>query len=242
MPVYQFGFGNAVGNLDPETCQLTLARSLAGSISPTPAPTGNPPTFLDAGALINLTSSASMQPLQQGPSGTYDGSLGMLFSMVGVPPMGTLFLQPGTITADNGGGGADVASFMASLTLPDPAFSFDNIDQIASIVGSQGVTVQWSGGDPNGFVTITGTSNVAGSAPGSATLVASWSCSERISAGQFTVPPWITASMPIPQANAAGSSAGLSVSTYVANRVNIATLDLAMFASTVTIVRTVTLQ
>jgi hypothetical protein len=75
-----------------------------------------------------------------------------------------------------------------------------------------------------------------------ANLIAAWSCSERVSAGLFTVPPWVTATMPVPPSNAGGSGATLSVSTYVANRVDIPTLDLALVASTVTIARSVTLQ
>jgi hypothetical protein len=165
--------------------------------------------------------------------------LGQSFSIPGAPPSNTLFLEPGAIAADNGGGGVDVAAFMAGLSLPSPAFSFDNIDQISTITGSQGVTVRWSGGDPNGFVTILGTASIVGA---SANLIAAWSCSERVSAGLFTVPSWVTATMPVPPSNAGGSGATLSVSTYVANRVDIPTLDLALVASTVTIARSVTLQ
>ena len=59
-----------------------------------------------------------------------------------------------------------------------------------------------SGGDPNGFVTITDVSLISnGLTPGSVSLSAGFVCGERISAGQFTVPAWITSAMPIPGAD-----------------------------------------
>jgi uncharacterized protein (TIGR03437 family) len=242
IPVYQIGLGSTVGNGDPGTCVMTLIRAPSGTPNPPPTPAPLPPAnalTLDAGSVISLTGSKGAQQLKQGSDGSYSGSLGQSFSIPGAPPSNTLFLEPGAIAADNGGGGVDVPAFMAGLSLPSPAFSFDNIDQISTITGSQGVTVRWSGGDPNGFVTILGTASIVGA---SANLIAAWSCSERVSAGLFTVPSWVTATMPVPPSNAGGSGATLSVSTYVANRVDIPTLDLALVASTVTIARSVTLQ
>jgi hypothetical protein len=245
VPVYQYGFGSLVGNRDPGTCSVSLYRSILGSVTPNPTPTSppaNPPVMLDAGAAINVTSSKSTKQLNQARPGIYSGSLGNSFSGTGLPPTNNLLLAPGAITADNGGGGVDVGPFKVGLTMPDPPFSFDNIDQLGTITRSQGVTVKWSGGDPNGFVNIIGTTNgLFGTTPGSASIVANFNCSERISAGQFTVPTWVTASMPVPP-NTPGSGASLGLSTYVANRVNIPTLDLALFGAVVQIQRSVTLQ
>jgi uncharacterized protein (TIGR03437 family) len=245
VPVYQYGFGSLVGNRDPGTCSVSLYRSILGSVTPNPTPTSppaNPPVMLDAGAAINVTSSKSTKQLNQARPGIYSGSLGNSFSGTGLPPTNNLLLAPGAITADNGGGGVDVGPFKVGLTMPDPPFSFDNIDQLGTITRSQGVTVKWSGGDPNGFVNIIGTTNgLFGTTPGSASIVANFNCSERISAGQFTVPTWVTASMPAPP-NTPGSGASLGLSTYVANRVNIPTLDLALFGAVVQIQRSVTLQ
>jgi hypothetical protein len=217
VPVYQYGFGSLAGNLDPGTCIVSLYRSILGSVTPNPTPTSppaNPPVMLDAGAAINVTSSKGAKQLKQAKPGIYSGSLGNSFSGTGLPPTDNLLLAPGAITADNGAGGVDVGPFKVGLTMPDPPFSFDNIDQLGTITRSQGVTVKWSGGDPNGFVNIIGTANgLFGTTPGSVSIVANFNCSERISAGQFTVPPNVLLSLPAagsPTA-ASGSALGLSV-------------------------------
>ena len=92
-------------------------------------------------------------------------------------------------------------------------------------------------GDPNGFVTITGVSFVSnGFTPDSVSLSAGFVCDERISSGQFTVPPWITSAMPIPgPTTTPGNGAALNISSYVTNRVSIPSVDLALFGSLVII-------
>jgi hypothetical protein len=149
----------------------------------------------------------------------------------GLPPIGSLFLDPDGYTADNGAGGADVPSFAGNLNVPSPGLKFVNIDAINSVTRSQGVTVQWSGGDPNGYVTVVGNVTNVGTMPGSVTQTANFACSAAVSDGQLTVPSWVTMSLvantgPAVTATSLGT---LSITSYSTNRLQIPTLDLAVF-------------
>ena len=61
--------------------------------------------------------------------------------------------------------------------------------------------VTWTGGDPNGYLTIAGQSPTNGSAN---TVRCSFSCTARASDGQFTIPNYILTAMPV-----TGSAVGL---------------------------------
>ena len=159
--------------------------------------------------------------------------MGTSLSTTGVPPTNNLFLIPGTVTADNGAGGADVPAFTASVTLPGPALSFDNIDSVGpNIDRTQGVTVNWSGGDPNGFVNIVGTStNVTGTATNNVTLQGSFSCTAPVSAGTFTVPSFVTLAMPVSKSVPPLTPIGtIGLWNYVVQRFTVPGLDLALMS------------
>ena len=73
-----------------------------------------------------------------------------------------------------------------------------------------------------------------GFTPGSVLLSAGFVCGERISGGQFTVPPWITSAMQIPAPTTTpGNGAALNISGHVTNRVSIPSVDIALFGSVV---------
>jgi hypothetical protein len=108
------------------------------------------------------------------------------------------FLVPGTYTVDSAPGGADIGPFHATLNFPAELTS--TVQQSAA-----GTTVNWRGGDPEGYVVIQGT------AQSPAGVSTSFSCVERTGAGQFTLPPYVLASLPgnptdITALTAAGSS------------------------------------
>ncbi len=227
-------FGILANNLNPGSCVQGLYRVERPTGTTPPPPDNTDKTvFLDAGDPITLKNGDATKLLRKGKDLVYSGSLGSSFNLPGLPASNSLFLTPGTITADNGGGGPDVPAFNVSLTLPKPAIKFENAEKLEGINRADGVTVTWSGGDPNGFVTILGTS--AG-ADGTAILNSTFGCTERNSAGTFTVPSFVLLGLP-PTSNVGNLPANglgtIGIQSYVAQRVNIPTMDLAMFADIV---------
>lgn len=140
---------------------------------------GNDP--IDAGEAINLS----------GPSGTAtitpsNGGIAFEFNLI--PNTG------GTINFDNGVGGVDVGTFTTRITIPAPLV-WTNQRSIGSVNRAEGVTLTWSGGAPNMYVTIMG-------GPG---LGPYFNCSTRVSAQRFTVPATVLLSLPASATVAANS-------------------------------------
>jgi hypothetical protein len=199
--------------------------------TPVPPPASNGPVILDAGAAINVKNQAgSVQQLKKSKDGSYGGGIGSSFSIPGLlTDTSKVFLNPGTVTVDNGSGGADVQAFTGSVTLPKPLLTFDNIDQLGdSVDRSKGITVKWSGGDPNSFVSIIGSSyNIVGNV----TLIGNFSCAEQISAGQFTVPSFVTLALPVTVGKPPLPSIGtISLWTYALSRLQVPGVDLMLFS------------
>ena len=130
---------------------------------------------LDAGT-IQVTGPAGGQTLQE------QGSGGLYFAQFSGSS-----LIPGTYTFSTSGG-KDVKALNLALNVPTP-FTLTNKSALASINRSQGVTVSWSGGFPNGDMLITGLSPGPG---GSVSFV----CNAPSSAGQFTIPSSILLALP----------------------------------------------
>ena len=147
----------------------------------------------------------------------------------GMPPItqgGPPFLDAGTLTADNGGGGADIGPFSVSLTNPS-SVTWTNADQITSVNRAQGLTVTWSGGDPSAWVGIAGT---AIQIQGGVSVYGSFSCIAPSTAGQFTVPSYVTLSLPpVAANNPAGGTGTLSLSSTVYKIVSIPGVDLTNY-------------
>jgi uncharacterized protein (TIGR03437 family) len=93
-----------------------------------------------------------------------------------------------------GAGGPDVGPFTASYTFPTP-FAWTNQSSLTNIVRANGATVNWTGGDPAGYVTIAGTNTLNGSTAASDATV-SFTCTARVTDGTFTVPPVVLLAMP----------------------------------------------
>ncbi len=149
------------------------------------------PVPLDAGPVLNVS----------GPKGTKQIPLrspGNYFQQFSTNSSQIQYLQPGNYTVDNGAGGADVGPFRVNLTTPPPFTS-------ALQLSATAVTVTWRGGDPTGYVTIRGFTAPTPPAVSGAQFV----CTERVSAGQFTLPPAVLLSLP---ANFATSTSGRSIS------------------------------
>ena len=113
----------------------------------------------------------------------------------GIPPFtgtyGPEYLVPGTYTLDKDGGSLNIPSFHATLVLPQ-MIAWTNLAGINTISRLQNLTLTWSGGDPaREFVVISGVSGNPSTGSSGAFL-----CTERASAGQFTVPANVLSSLP----------------------------------------------
>jgi hypothetical protein len=104
---------------------------------------------------------------------------------------------------DNASGGADVKAFSLHLNLPQ-TLTWTNKGAISNISRSQGITLNWSGGDPSSTAVITGSSSKSGKSPvGSGFL-----CLAPLSAGTFTVPPLVLLALPPSGTDSDGISLG----------------------------------
>lgn len=198
------------------------------------------PTPLDAGPVININGPKGAKQLMKIPNvqGVYSATLGGGTAIPGGPAVQPLYLDKGPYTADNGSGGTDVGRFTASLMLPD-ALVWTNQDSITTVQRAQGVTVTWTGGDPSGFAAISG-SSIAGTATNSP--FGFFICTERISAGQFTVPNVVLLALP-PSGNVSGVPVGnLSVGSTVSTTFTAPNIDIGSFSSSVTTLKSVAYQ
>jgi uncharacterized protein (TIGR03437 family) len=102
-----------------------------------------------------------------------------------------------------GAGGPDVGPFTASYTEP-PVFAWTNQSSLTTVVRANGATVTWSGGNPAGYVTIGGQSDLLGSTAAT-TVSVSFTCTARVTDGSFTIPPAVLLALP-PTAAAPGAT------------------------------------
>lgn len=139
---------------------------------------------LAAGSEITITGPNGSAPLALSSVGEYHGLLG---------PMGltgSSYLSPGSYTA-SGSGGVDVGAFMASLTVTEPLTWTNQSSFSNAISRNQDLTINWTGGGANDYVAIVGSSTSA-----VAQVTTTFVCSEKASAGSFTVPAYALSAMP----------------------------------------------
>jgi uncharacterized protein (TIGR03437 family) len=122
---------------------------------------------LDAGPTLTVTGPGGSRQLVRDADGSY------------AAPQSSASLVPGTYTVDNGSGGVDVGGFRATFNIP-PAVQWLNPNLSGSNVSP---TLNWSGGDANGYVIIT---SVAQNNLARSTTV----CVEATGAGSFQVPSY----------------------------------------------------
>ncbi len=125
---------------------------------------------------------------------------------------------PGTYTF-TASGGANIGGFKVSIDVQSP-LSITNRPALATINRSQGATVTWSGGFPNGDVQFEG-------AVGNQLGTVRFYCHAPTSAGQITVPPSILLALP-----AGGGTLDITNTTAV-QAISASGLDLGLAAGTV---------
>ena len=174
------------------------------------------PTQLNAGPAINFTgpNGKASAPVQGSQVGSYGGPLRGTGSNAPpfIPSGGGLF------TIDNGSGGPDVGAFTTQINVPPPLV-WSNMSSITSIDRSQSLTITWTGGDPQGIVSISGSSNIATSTE---ITTAQFNCTAPVAAQQFTIPASVLLALP-PQPVPTGGGfvpelAGLGVRTTSCSR------------------------
>lgn len=154
------------------------------------------PVGLDAGAALNLSGPRGNKQLTRQAPGYYSATLGG--GIPGMPGAQPDYLEPGTYTVDNGSGGADVGAFRATLNITSPVV-WDRAAVPDAISRSQDLTLRWSGGTANEWVLMMGTS-----ARTNPDIGAAFVCTERASAGSFTVPSLVLSALP-----ASGTEGGM---------------------------------
>jgi uncharacterized protein (TIGR03437 family) len=142
-------------------------------------------TGLDAGTIMvtgptgSQTLTEIANPLSSAPTGSYAVQVANSF----LPATGGTF----TFT---GSGGANVGAFTTSISLSN-LMTWTNESSITSVTRANGLNITWSGGAPNTYVYVTGTS-ASSTAGASATFV----CYAAASAGQLTVPNYVLLALP----------------------------------------------
>jgi hypothetical protein len=167
-------------------------------------------TYLDAGPVLNLTGPAGSKQIAVNKR-LYGGALGGGTPIPFLPSPPPLFVTPGTYTADNGAGGADVGPFTATLTL-DILFQWTNPDAAMSIDRAAGVDITWTGGDPNAKVNIGGGVVLTNAVTRKVDGGAIFTCSVDNGAGHFVLPPEVLSLIPASTATSGVSNGNITVS------------------------------
>jgi len=89
-------------------------------------------------------------------------------------------------------GSSQVSGFTATVTIPTPSLNWTNQNAASTITRSQGLDVTWTGGQTGTYVSISG---LQGALPTGANY--SFLCVAPVSAGHFSVPPWVFAALPV---------------------------------------------
>jgi uncharacterized protein (TIGR03437 family) len=157
--------------------------------------------------------SVGTTPLDAGPSIGVAGPNGLSKTLTKSSIAGSIFYgaqfdqTATTLTAGSytftGPGGPDVPAFTANYTMP-PVFAWTNQSNITTVARANGVTVNWSGGNPSGFVYIMGSSST-NTIPAA---TASFTCTARVSDLMFAVPSAVLLALP------PSGSGTLTVSAY----------------------------
>ena len=158
----------------------------------------------------------ALNTVASGP-GLYTGT----FTSGFIPPTGGPFTFAGQ-------GGSDVEAFNAALNFPNPLF-WTNASAASAITRSQGVTVNWTGGDPDTYVQITGSATTVG-------VTVSFTCDAPVSPATFTVPAAVLLALP-------AASGGIAVGNFtLPNSFSATGLDFGFAASHVSVFEPTTYQ
>jgi uncharacterized protein (TIGR03437 family) len=171
------GASNAsgVGVVSIGSCIVDSAATAASASMSTSSP-------LDPGKLT-VTGPTGAQPVTEEGTGSYGAVLPAEF----IPAQGGSFTFNGT-----GGttAGTSVGAFSTTLNLGVPLV-WSNMNSITAVNRAQGLSVTWTGGAPNTYVIIYGSS-----ASALAGVNVSFTCFAPVALGQFAIPSYILNALP----------------------------------------------
>jgi hypothetical protein len=190
-----------------------------------------PATPLDAGAQLTLNGpNVSNKAVPKQSTGIYNASLSTLGSSTSV-------LQDGGTYTLTGTGGADVAAFTASLTIPTPV-TWSNQSAITTVNRSADLAITWTGGAAGQVVVITGFAGTSTSSGGATTNTATiFACLADAGPGSFSVPSPVLSQLPAASGDLTTGSVGfLSVQSGVSSKFTApltagGNIDYAVFSS-----------
>ena len=186
-------------------------------------------TYLNAGSQLTISGPNGMQPVPTNTNGKGYGALvggatiADLLAGGGANPYylnasgwggtsWTYSIESGNYTISGPGATGTNAVGAFSGTIPvssdAAAFKWTNQSSFANPISrTSGMTITWTGGDPNGFVDITAIGSVllSGLTPTATTPGVLVECMAPASAGTFTVPPYVLQTLP----STAGSAAAV---------------------------------
>ena len=171
-------YSTASGSLSLGGC---IVNQYGGSTSVIPTTTP-----LGAGTITLTGPVGGLQTLTSSSAGIYNGTL----------PTGFIPAAGGAFTLSGGGGtsaGLNIGNFSAQISFSSPLMTWTNQNAATTVNRAAGLPVSWSGGGVNSFVLIYGVSSTSGGPQG---LSGSFSCYVPTSAGQFTVPGYVTSALP----------------------------------------------
>jgi uncharacterized protein (TIGR03437 family) len=216
----------------PGTCTVLPFNGYAPAATDPIQPKG-----LDAGTSINVVGPNGIRQVNANPQlGSYSATLGTSLNN------GQPYLDPGTHTY-SGFGGTDVHGFSGQVQMP-PTLAWTNQNDTAVVYRSQGATVTWTGGDPKGFVYISGVSVATPQDSQSPWAGARFACTAPTGAGQFTIPALVLKALPMSGPNPVSLPAPLSylsLTTVSELQTFVATgLDAGMASAAATTIQPVT--
>jgi len=144
--------------------------------------------WLDSGAALTVSGAGGSRTVPRLPTPIVQNFGAQNY--LGVLDFPGVYVIPGQFTI-SGPGTSDVGAFTATMNYPQPVLQWTNQDAVTSIDRSQGTTVTWTGGDPNGYVQIYGFSTAASNQSAGSSFV----CTARTSDQRFTVPAHVTLAM-----------------------------------------------
>ena len=179
--------------------------------------------FLDAGPSVNVTGPAGARSMARQNQG---GFLGYYADF-----------NEGYLTAGNytvaAPGGPGVGAFSTSIAMP-PALNWTNRADLTTVNRANGATVTWTGGDPDGYINISGSSFI--SLAQSRFVSSSFSCNARVSDRSFTIPAVVLLALPPSGGQTQGGvtfsvPGNMTVSSVVPKPFNLPNVDFAVIAA-----------